>query len=77
MAPSGESWVFGPDNAADSITGPAVDFCLVTTQRRHVDDTDLTVQGDIATDWMHIAQAFAGGATSGPSAGTFSNRSTS
>jgi uncharacterized protein (TIGR03084 family) len=76
-APSGESWVFGPDDAADSIMGPAVDFCLVTTQRRHVDDTDLTVHGDIASDWMNIAQAFAGGATSGPTAGTFPNRSTS
>jgi uncharacterized protein (TIGR03084 family) len=76
-APSGESWVFGLDDAADSITGPAVDFCLVTTQRRHVDDTALIVHGDVANDWMHIAQAFAGGATTGPAAGTFSNRSTS
>jgi uncharacterized protein (TIGR03084 family) len=76
-APSGESWVFGPDDVAHSITGPAVDFCLVTTQRRHVDDTDLTVHGEVAIDWMNIAQAFAGGATSGPTAGTFPNRSTS
>ncbi len=76
-APSGESWTFGPDDADNSITGPAVDFCLVTTQRRHIDDTGLTVNGDVATDWMHIAQAFAGGATTGPAAGTFSNRSTS
>jgi uncharacterized protein (TIGR03084 family) len=77
VAPSGESWVFGPDDAANSITGPAADFCLVTTQRRHVDDTDLTTHGDIATNWMHIAQAFASGATSGPAAGTFPNRSNS
>lgn len=70
-APSGDTWTFGPDDAGDSIIGPAVDFCLVTTQRRHVDDTTLTVTGDVATAWMHIAQAFAGGATDGPAAGTF------
>lgn len=70
-APSGATWTFGPDDAADSISGPAVDFCLVTTQRRHVDDTDLIVVGDVATDWMHIAQAFAGAATDGPAAGSF------
>ena len=70
-SPSGATWDFGPDDAADTITGPAVDFCLVTTQRRHVDDTGLTVIGDVATAWMNIAQAFAGGATDGPAAGTF------
>lgn len=70
-APSGDTWAFGPDDASDSITGPAVDFCLVTTQRRHVDDTELAVTGDVASAWMHIAQAFAGGATDGPTAGSF------
>jgi len=70
-APSGAIWTFGPDDAADSIVGPAVDFCLVTTQRRHVDDTDLVVEGPISTAWMQIAQAFAGGATDGPTAGNF------
>ncbi len=49
-----------------SVTGPAEDFCLVVTQRRHVDDTDLTVTGEIARDWMTKAQAFAGGATGPP-----------
>jgi uncharacterized protein (TIGR03084 family) len=70
-SPSGATWDFGPDDAADTITGAAVDFCLVTTQRRHVDDTGLAVTGDVATAWMNIAQAFAGGATDGPAAGTF------
>lgn len=65
-APSGETWVWGPDDAVDSITGPAVDFCLVVTQRRHVDDTELVVDGDIARDWMTKAQAFAGAPTTGP-----------
>ncbi len=70
-APSGEIWAFGPEDASDSITGPAVDFCLVTTQRRHVDDTALAVSGDVAVAWMNIAQAFAGSATDGPTAGSF------
>lgn len=74
QAPTGdgaETWSFGPDDAHDSIVGPALDFCLVTTQRRHVGDTSLVVTGNDAADWMHKAQAFAGGATDGPTPGTF------
>ena len=67
-APSGDTWTFGPDDADESIVGPAVDFCLVTTQRRHVDDTDLVVTGDAARDWMEKAQLFAGPPTDGPGA---------
>jgi uncharacterized protein (TIGR03084 family) len=65
-APSGEVWAWGAEDATATIAGPAEHFCLVVTQRRHVDDTDLTVTGDIARDWMTRAQAFAGGATEGP-----------
>jgi uncharacterized protein (TIGR03084 family) len=68
-SPSGEAWAYGPEDAAERITGPAEDFCLVVTQRRHVDDTSLTVTGDAARDWMEKAQAFAGGATDGPAPG--------
>jgi uncharacterized protein (TIGR03084 family) len=48
----------GPGRSA--VTGPALDFCLVVTQRRHLDDTELTVSGDTALEWMSLAQAFAG-----------------
>jgi uncharacterized protein (TIGR03084 family) len=65
-APSGEPWVWGPEDAPDEITGPASDFCLVVTQRRHVADTALTVDGDLAAEWMWKAQAFAGTPTTGP-----------
>ena len=65
-APSGDLWHFGPDDAEQSVTGPAEDFCLVVTQCRHVDATDLTVVGADALDWMSKAQAFAGSATDGP-----------
>ncbi len=65
-APSGDVWQFGPDDADETVIGPAEDFCLVVTQRRHVDDTDLDVTGEAARDWMLKAQAFAGAATDGP-----------
>jgi uncharacterized protein (TIGR03084 family) len=68
-SPSGERWRWGPDGAPDVVAGPAVDFCLVVTQRRHVDDTGLRVEGAAARDWMARAQAFAGPPTDGPRPG--------
>ncbi|MEO6653083.1 MAG: TIGR03084 family metal-binding protein [Ilumatobacteraceae bacterium] len=65
-APSGETWTWGSDRADSSVVGSAEDFCLVVTQRRHLDDTGLAVTGGNAKDWMHKAQAFAGAATTGP-----------
>lgn len=70
-APSGATWTWGLGDAADSVRGPAVDFCLVVTQRRHADDTALEMVGDAARDWMVQAQAFAGPPTNGPKAGRF------
>lgn len=64
-APSGALWTWG-DPGDDTVRGPAEDFCLVVTQRRHVDDTDLEMAGPDAVDWMHKAQAFAGPPTDGP-----------
>jgi uncharacterized protein (TIGR03084 family) len=59
-APSGEVWAWGPADAAQSVRGPAYDFCLRVTQRRHRDDLDLTAEGPDADRWLDIAQAFAG-----------------
>ncbi|HEY9484272.1 MAG TPA: TIGR03084 family metal-binding protein [Micromonosporaceae bacterium] len=59
-APGGETWTWGPAGADDRVSGPALDFCLVVTQRRHLDDTALRIEGPAATEWMSIAQAFAG-----------------
>ena len=67
-APSGGTWTYGPDDAEETVTGTALDFCLVVTQCRNVDATDLVVSGDAAREWMSMAQAFAGAATDGPSA---------
>ncbi|RZT84409.1 uncharacterized protein (TIGR03084 family) [Pseudonocardia sediminis] len=71
-APDGSAWTWGPDDAPDRVTGPALDFCLAVTQRRHRDDTTLTITGPAATEWMTIAQAFAGAAGTGRKAGEFS-----
>ncbi|MFC4949195.1 TIGR03084 family metal-binding protein [Pseudonocardia sp. GCM10023141] len=59
-APSGARWEWGDPDATDRVTGSALDFCLVVTQRRHVTDTALAVTGPAATAWISIAQAFAG-----------------
>ena len=59
-APSGAEWTWGPAGAADRVSGPALDFCLLVTQRRHRDDLSLTAEGPVAAEWMTIAQAFAG-----------------
>ncbi len=63
--PSGTTWTWGPRDAPDRISGPALDFCLLVTQRRHRDDVALSIEGPAATEWMAIAQAFAGPAGTG------------
>ncbi len=60
VAPSGEVWCHGPEDAAQAVRGPAYDFCLLVTQRRHRDDLDLTATGADAGRWLDLAQAFAG-----------------
>lgn len=59
-APDGGVWTWGPEGAADLVTGSAEDFCLLVTQRRHRTDTDLTAVGPVADAWLDLAQAFAG-----------------
>ena len=59
-APSGETWTWGPEGAAQTVSGPAYDFCLLVTQRVHREDTDLVAVGEDAERWLGIAQAFAG-----------------
>jgi uncharacterized protein (TIGR03084 family) len=60
VAPSGAEWAWGPADAGDRVSGPALDFCLLVTQRRHRDDVALDVVGPTAERWMSVAQAFAG-----------------
>jgi uncharacterized protein (TIGR03084 family) len=58
-APDGATWVWGTSDV-DVVRGPARDFCLVVTQRRHPLATALESTGDAALAWIAIAQAFAG-----------------
>ncbi|CAN0010107.1 unnamed protein product [Phaeothamnion confervicola] len=69
-APGGELWEWGT-SATDRVTGDALDFCLLVTQRRHLLDTDLRVEGEAAADWLGIAQAFAGAPGGGRQPGQF------
>ena len=41
----GEVWTWGPEDAAQTVTGSAYDFCLLVTQRVHRADTDLVAVG--------------------------------
>lgn len=67
----GQSWTWGPADAADRIEGDAVDFALVVTRRRHPDDTALAVSGEAASSWMDVAQCYAGPPGPHRPAGTF------
>jgi uncharacterized protein (TIGR03084 family) len=64
-APDGTLWTWGPEDAADRISGDALDFCLLVTQRRHRDELKLDITGPAADEWMSFAQAFAGAAGPG------------
>jgi uncharacterized protein (TIGR03084 family) len=68
-APDGSQWTFGPQDATDRVTGPALDFCLLVTRRRHRADLGLIATGPAADEWLDIAQAFAGPPGSGREAG--------
>jgi uncharacterized protein (TIGR03084 family) len=70
VAPSGDIWEWNEPSESESIRGDAVDFCQVVTQGRNVADTELAVTGPVATQWMSIAQCFAGGPVDPPRPGT-------
>ncbi|WP_030175044.1 TIGR03084 family metal-binding protein [Spirillospora albida] len=65
--PDGDIWTWGPEDAAQSVAGPALDFCHLATQRRHRADLALTADGPDADRWLDLAQAFAGPPGSGRS----------
>ncbi|MFI2212016.1 TIGR03084 family metal-binding protein [Streptomyces sp. NPDC020141] len=58
--PDGELWAYGPPDAPQRVTGPALDFCLLVTRRAHRADLAVRAQGPDADRWLDIAQAFAG-----------------
>lgn len=60
VAPDGDVWTFGPEDAEQTVTGSALDLCLLATQRTNRGDTDLVATGADAEKWLDIAQCFAG-----------------
>jgi uncharacterized protein (TIGR03084 family) len=68
-APSGATWEWNPPDAQNQVSGSAVEFCQVVTQGRNILDTELKVMGDAATQWMAIAQCFAGAPVDPPRKG--------
>ncbi|MDQ3940248.1 MAG: TIGR03084 family metal-binding protein [Actinomycetota bacterium] len=68
--PGGDLWTWN-EGGRDAVKGSARDFSLVVTQRRHPDDTDLVIEGPLATEWMSIAQSFAGPPGAGRKPGQF------
>ncbi|GAA5046242.1 TIGR03084 family metal-binding protein [Nocardia callitridis] len=70
-APDGSLWTWGPEDAVQRITAPALDFCLLVTQRRHPDDLAVRANGTDAAEWLTIAQAFAGTSGEGRTPGQF------
>lgn len=70
VAPSGAVWEWNEPSETDFVCGDAADFCRVVTQVRNVADTELEVKGPVATQWMAIAQCFAGAPADPPAPGT-------
>lgn len=70
-SPAGQVWISGPEDAAQGVSGPLLDFCLLVTQRRHRDDLRLAARGADADRWLSFAQAYAGPPGPGRAPGRF------
>jgi uncharacterized protein (TIGR03084 family) len=69
-APSGAIWEYGAPSDSGMISGSATEFCQVVTQCRNIADTSLAVTGEVAHQWMAVAQCFAGPPQDPPTKGT-------
>lgn len=69
-APDGSVWTWNEPQQDNYVRGSAEDFCLLVTQRRHLDDTRLQYSAGPARQWLAQAQCFAGPPATGPAAGT-------
>ncbi len=59
-APGEPVWTWGPEDAAQRVSGSAEHFCMLVTQRRPLSRLDVVAVGPDAQHWLTIAQAFAG-----------------
>lgn len=69
-APSGAVWEWNDAADRNRIEGSASEFCQVVTQTRNIADTGLRLEGELAIQWMDIAQCFAGPPEQPPGPGT-------
>lgn len=69
-APSGARWEWNDPALENRVQGSATEFCQVVTQVRNIADTGLQTTGPIATEWMAMAQCFAGPPETPPAPGT-------
>jgi uncharacterized protein (TIGR03084 family) len=69
-APSAAIWEYGEPSDSGVISGSATEFCQVVTQCRNIADTSLDVSGEVAHQWMAVAQCFAGPPQDPPAPGT-------
>jgi uncharacterized protein (TIGR03084 family) len=55
-----EMWAWGGEEAKERVSGPALDFALLATRRRHVEDVSVSAVGPIAEVWLSVIQGYAG-----------------
>tara|TARA_B110000444_G_scaffold189687_1_gene179171 strand:+ start:829 stop:1617 length:789 start_codon:yes stop_codon:yes gene_type:complete len=55
-SPSGGLWVWGSEDAADRVNSTAYEFCKVITRRVPLHESEVETEGDLAAEWMRIAQ---------------------
>jgi uncharacterized protein (TIGR03084 family) len=69
-SPSGEWWTWNDADERNCVEGSAAEFCQVVTQTRNVADTSLRMSGEVAHEWMSMAQCFAGPPVAPPAPGS-------
>ena len=55
-SPTGELWTWGPEDAVASVRGSAYEFCKVITHRQTLAESTIEPSGELAVEWMEIAQ---------------------
>jgi len=68
--PSGAVWDWNTPQEDNRVDGLASEFAQVVTQVRNVADTSLVATGEAATQWMALAQCFAGPPEDPPAPGS-------
>ena len=57
--PSGETWTYGPSDAASAIRGPAGEFCRVAAQRLAPEATQLSGRGPCGREALAVLRTYA------------------